>query len=361
MNHNREGGGYSLVSLGELMARPNAPVVYLLEGILVAGTVSAVVAKPKVGKSTFARNVAISVSTGRPFLGRATVQGEVLYLALEEREEEIKADFLAMGAVGDEPIHIHAANAPQEAMAELVELVRNRKPRLIIIDPLFRLARIRDEKAYAETYQALGPLIDIARETGSHILLTHHAGKSVKTDAIDAPLGSTALGGLVSTLVYLKRSERYRTIETVQRIGKELEETLLGFDADTRTLSLGTRKAENEHADAEKRILERLEDALEPLTQEQIRDKVEGQTKTIRAALTSLTQSGRINQTGEGRRGKPYLYERWFSGSQHISGTREPQIPDEPQTRIAGDENLVPRNGGRPMPNQGLIENSGAN
>lgn len=42
--------GYALVPLGELMGVPDAPVDYLLEKRLVAGTVSVVVAKPKVGK-----------------------------------------------------------------------------------------------------------------------------------------------------------------------------------------------------------------------------------------------------------------------------------------------------------------------
>jgi RecA-family ATPase len=64
----------------------------------VAGTFSLAVAKPKVGKSTFARNLALAVSKGIPFLGRETKQGSVIYLALEERVEDITADFRAMGA-----------------------------------------------------------------------------------------------------------------------------------------------------------------------------------------------------------------------------------------------------------------------
>ncbi len=340
-------GGYTLVPLRELMARPDAPVNDLLAGRLVCGTVSVIVGKPKAGKSTFARNLAFAVSTGRSFLGSDTLQGEVIYLALEERPEEIKADFQAMGAAGDEPILIHAADTPEAAMLELVELVRRRKPRLVVIDPLFRLARIRDEKAYAETYQALGPLIDVARETGTHILLTHHAGKSLKADAIDAPLGSTALGGIPSTVLLLKRTEGYRTIQTVQRIGNDLPETGLSFDVGTRSLLLGTSKTEMERADAEERILEYLEGATEPQTQEQIREKVEGQTKTIRAALTSLTQSGKVQRTGEGKRGNPYLYERWFSSSHHTPGTTEPETQKWPQTRIDAGAILVPRNGGR--------------
>lgn len=336
--------GYALVSLSELMARPDAPVNYLLDGRLVAGTVSVIVAKPKVGKSTLARNLALAVSRGRPFLGSPTLQGEVIYLALEERPEEIKADFKAMGAAGDEPIQIHAANAPEDALPQLIQLVRRRKPCLVVIDPLFRLARIRDEKAYAETYQALGPLIDIARESGTHILLTHHAGKSMKADAVDAPLGSTALGGIVSTLLVLKRVECYRTLQTVQRIGNDLPETVLAFDFVTRTLSLGTSKVEIERADAEKHILEYLEGTSEPQTQQQIRENVEGQTKMIRAALTSLTQSGKLQLSGTGKRGNPFLYEKWFSGSQHIPGTKEPETENPALPCVNTGEKVVPEN-----------------
>ncbi len=337
-------GGYELIHLGELMARPDAPVDYLVEGLLIAGTVAAVVAKPKVGKSTFARNLALAVSTGRDFLGRKTRQGEVIYLALEERAEDVKADFRALGASGEEPIRIHAAHAPEDAMPALVRLVRERTPALVVIDPLFRLARIRDEKAYAETYQALGPLIDIARETGTHILLTHHAGKSLKADAIDSPLGSTALGGIVSTLLLLKRTETYRTLQTVQRICTDLSETVLAFDPVTRKLSLDGSKAERDQSDAESRILTYLQTAGKPQAQKQIRDEVEGTTKTIRAALTSLTRSERVKRTGEGTRGKPYLYEKWFSGSQDIQRTREPETQNSPETRANGGGKLVREN-----------------
>lgn len=357
LESSRNGGpsGFALVSLRELMARPDAPVDYLLAGRLVCGTVSAVVAKPKVGKSTFARNLALAVSTGRQFLGSDTVRGEVIYLALEERPEDVKSDFSAMGATGDEAIHIHAADAPEAAMLELVELVKAHKPRLVVIDPLFRFARIRDEKAYAETYQALGPLIDVARETGTHILLTHHAGKSAKADAIDAPLGSTALGGIASTLLLMKRTEGYRTLQSVQRTGPDLPETVLSFDSGTRTLCLGSSRAEFEEKGAETSILEYLEGKSEPQTQEQIRDNVEGQTKAIRAALTALVRSKSVHRTGEGKRGKPFYYEKQNSGSQYISGTTKPETPVEPQTRMDAGAILVPSNdcGKMPVPCHG--------
>ena len=163
-----------------------------------------------------------------------------------------------MGADGSEPIYIHAASAPAEGIAALCDLVRERRPALVVIDPLFRLARIRDEKAYAETYAALGPLIDVAREVGTHVMFCHHAGKGMKADSVDSPLGSTAIGGAVSTLLILKRTNAHRTLETVQRVGADIPETVLRFDPTTRRLALGGTRFDAERQECEIEILEFL-------------------------------------------------------------------------------------------------------
>ena len=334
--------GFTLTPLAELLARPDMPVDYVLENRLVAGTVSVVVAKPKVGKSTFARNLCLAVARGEDFLGLKTKKGECIYLALEEREEEIRGDFRAMGADGSEPILVHAATAPAEGIFALSDLIRQRRPMLVVVDPLFRLARIRDEKAYAETYAALGPLIDIARISSTHVMLTHHAGKSMKVDAVDSPLGSTAIGGAVSTLFVMRRSEAYRTFTSVQRVGPEMPETVLQFDAESRRLSLGGTRFDADRRGCEDAILDFLGEADGPQTQAQIREGVEGQTKVIRAALTALAASGNIAKTGEGTRGKPFLYEFPNSGSQHISGTRKPESEKDTQVLCNVDKILVP-------------------
>lgn len=283
--------GFILTTLGELLARPDAPVDYVWEGCLVAGTVSGVFAKPKVGKGTLARNLCLAVSRADNFLGLKTKQGLCIYLALEEREDDIKRDFRAMGADGTEPILIHAAAAPAEGIRALCDLVRIRKPRLLVIDPVVRLARIKDEKAYAEMYNELGPLIDAARETGAHVMLLHHSGKSAKADPTDAPLGTTAIAGIVATLIVLKRSESYRTIQTVQRIGEEMPETVLLFDPETKLLSIGGTREEAETEMVSRKILEYLEGVAELKTEPEITEAVEGKTTFTRKALRQLLTS----------------------------------------------------------------------
>jgi putative DNA primase/helicase len=334
--------GFTLSHLSELLTRPDIPLEYVVENLLVSGTVSCVVAKPKVGKSTFARNLCLAVSRGEVFLGFKTKKGECIYLALEEREEDLKNDFRAMGANGSEPIYIHAAAAPAEGITGLCDLVIERRPVLVVIDPLFRLARIRDEKAYAETYTALGPLIDVAREAGTHVMLTHHAGKSAKADAIDSPLGSTAIGGAVCTLVHLKRTETMRTIQTVQRIVQDIPETVLQFDVKSRSLSLGEERAAADLQAIGETILEFLRGADEPKTENEIDGAVEGKTGQKRKALRALVTQGKISRDGVGRKGDPYRYRFSFSCSPYIPGTREQESGKWPDTRINTGDILVP-------------------
>ena len=298
------GNSLNLVGLGELLSRPSVPVDFVLQGRLVAGSVSIVASKPKVGKSTLARNLALCIARGLPFLGWPVKRGPVLYLALEERAEDVAADFRAMGATGSEEVQISGAGT----VLDVVTILQERQPVLLVVDPLFRLVRIQDGNSYAETYSALGPLIDVARETGTHILCLHHSSKLAKAEAIDTPIGSTALGGAVSTLISMKRTASYRTLQTVQRIGTDLPETVLRFDPATRLLSLGGLREGFEVADVGEAILRALAD--KSMTEPEIDDAIEGKTTVKRRALRELTGNGRIVRSGSGKRGDPYRYEK---------------------------------------------------
>lgn len=299
--------GFNLLSIGELLSRPEIPPDYLVENLLVRGTVSCVVAKPKVGKSTFARRLCLAVARGERFLGCTTRQGKCIYLALEERSEEITADFRAMGADGTEPIRIHAEAVPSSAIRALTDLVREERPSLVVIDPLFRLTHVRDGNAYAEVYAALGPLIDLARETGTHILVAHHSSKALRGDAIDSPLGSTAIGGAVATLIVLTKRPIHRTIETVTRIGPLLPETILLFEPETRMLSLGVTREEASCHQVEEEIIELLKAGGEK-TELEIDGNVRGANAEKRKALRSLVDNQSVARSGTGKKGEPFKY-----------------------------------------------------
>jgi hypothetical protein len=300
---------FGLISMADVLTRPAAPVDWLWKDRLPAGTVNMVVSKPKVGKSTFARNLALAVARGRALFGLPVKRGKVVYLHLEELIDHVVADFRAMGA--DKTVGIEFLDSA--TMQLVVQLVKTKKPSLLIIDPLFRLIQVKDEKAYAEGYKALGPLIDAARETGTCILCLHHSSKSVKTDAIDAPIGSTAYGGSVSTLLVMNTTDRGRTIKTVQRVGPSLEETILNFDPATRLLTLGGSRDEAEVQDLKDKILAFLK-THPSSTEEEIDEAVEGKTTHKRKALRGLRDEEKITWRGSGRRGDPYRYSKARAG-----------------------------------------------
>jgi hypothetical protein len=349
-----QSSGFVLQHVGELLAKPEVPTDYIVDGLLVAGTASLDAAKPKAGKSTFARNLGVTVAHGEPFLGRPTKQGEVIYLALEEREQDVTNDFRAMGCTSDTPIHVHAAPMPKDGVAALCDLIRQRKPALVVGDPLIRLIRVKDEKAYAEMYNAMGVIIDVCRETNTHIHLVHHGGKAEKADAIDNPLGSTALGGAPTTIIVLKRKpDGTRTIGTVQRIGTDIPETILQMDADTKLLSLGQERAAAEVETLSKDILDYLRGEEGAKTEPEILDAVEGKTGRKRQALRQLFKEGQVSRAGTGKKGDSYKYS--FPRSHIYPGTRERESEKGPDTRINTDGMPVPnsseKNGAREQAN----------
>jgi hypothetical protein len=304
--------GFSLTSASNLLAEPEEAVRWLVDGMLPHGGISALVAKPKVGKSTLARQLAVAVARGELFLGRETCRGSVIYLALEEKRAEVRAHFRAMG-VTDEEVHVHFGSAPCDAVDELRRLTHELKPVLVIVDPLFRLTRVKDVSAYAEVTAALEPLVSIARDTGAHLLVVHHGGKTERSGG-DSILGSTAIFGSVDTALMLKRGERYRTVAAIQRYGVDLDETVLDFDQEARMVSLGKGKGEVEEERVAKEIKKILEDLRltkggeASLTEQEILDDVEGKTGIKRKALRDLVRHGSAERLGTGKKGSPFTY-----------------------------------------------------
>lgn len=298
--------GFALSSLGVLLTEADEPTRWLVDGLLLEAGTSIIAAKPKVGKSTLARNLAYAVARGSDFLGRSCAAGTVLYLALEEKRAEVRRHFARMGAT-DETVLIHVGAAPEEAIEALRAAITEHGVRLAIVDPLFKLVRIKDANDYAEVSRTMEPVTEMARTTGCHIDVVHHIGKSEKTGG-DAILGSTALFAAVDTALLMKRREKARTAETIQRYGDDLEETVLELDPDTGRVSAGGSLAEVILAEAKEEMLGKLGDDL--LTEADVRERVGGNSGAAGKTLRALVEDGLVARSGSGKRGDPYVYGR---------------------------------------------------
>jgi AAA domain len=376
--------GLVFTTLGALLSEPTETTSWLVDKHLPMAGLSLIAGKPKAGKSTLARCLALAVARGLSWLGMPTVQGDVLYLALEEKRDEVRAHFAAMGADSANPVHIYCAPSPQDGLEQLRAAADRYRPVLIIIDPLFRFIRVPDSNDYAVVSAALEPLLTLARETKAHVMAVHHMGKGERTGG-DAILGSTAIFGSVDTALLLRRSEHYRLLSSVQRYGTDLDEMTIALDPNTRTISAGPSREAADQARAETDIVDYLRTAQQPQPAAVIQEAVECRRQTFQRALKALVPH-RVTRTGEGKNRDPFLYafagEKTAdgpvseSGSQDIAGNpgttfskqglSADQIKQQTGSQVFAKNNVVPSdlgnhiNGSPPDPLIGAVSGTDA-
>ena len=298
---------FRLTPLGDLLAEEDEEIPWLVDKHLPSAGLSILGGKPKAGKSVLSRCLALNVARGTPFLDFETAQGSVFYLGLEEKRSEVKDHFRAMGATSNDPIFVFIAPSPQDGVAKLHEVAERERPALIIVDPILKMVRVKDGNDYATMSAALEPVLTLARQTGAHVLGVHHLSKGERYGG-DSLLGSTAIFAAPDTALFLKRSERYRTLSSIQRYGEDLEEIVLVMDPETKIISAGGERKEVDERHVGKAIWEYLKDLTEPIEEKEIHDGVEGRRGIKITALRALVEQDKVLRTGDGKRGNPYLY-----------------------------------------------------
>jgi len=301
------------LSVAELFEITKNPLEWLVDGFLTADGFSALVAKPKVGKSTLSRNLAYCIATGKEFLGRSVKRGKVLCYFLEESIYDIRDSIESMGYTTDTNVKFYTLElfkGIEDRVKIIEEDILNENPVLVIIDTLFKAVGINDENRYAEALKKIEPVLLIAREHKVHVMATLHASKnSNEKDAVDAILGSTAIAGSFDTIFLIKKRPDFsRTIQTEQRKGKNLMETYLEFTENTKLVEIGetitAKVKKNYESDIRKVLLE----AREPMSEDRILKLIKGNQNDKLRAVHDLYLSGEIIRTGDGKRGSPYVY-----------------------------------------------------
>lgn len=312
---------YDLKSFREVWDMPNIEKQWIWDGVLPKGGLSLVGAKSKVGKSTFAINLAMCVAQGVPFLNIPTMQGKVIYLALEEHQGQLIGTMKQAGLQPVDDFYFHFGMAPQEALLKLIPQIEKIQPTLVVIDIMQKFLRIK-EGQYEEVIAKFEPVIDVARKFNCHILLTTHAPKGER-ELVDMFIGSTGYAASVDTLVIIKKDypEQRRILSTVQRYhkigGADIENQVLVLNADGFTLSIGGTLQEIEKRNVKAQILATLRQIrpgmfnAEPMTERQIRDAIGRSQNITSICLRELFDAHEIQRTGTGRSGRngnPYRY-----------------------------------------------------
>lgn len=220
----------------ELMRRDIPALRFIVEGLLPEGMVI-LAGRPKQGKSWLALLCALAVAQGARFLGRATVGGDVLYLAVEDGDRRLQSRIRYLwGPTAPERLHL-ATRWPRwhEGGREALEAWLSEHPgvSLIVIDTWGRVAPppSTGRDTYSETTEILGPLQELAHARHACILIVHHTRKTPtggEADLSDGILGTTALSGVADTLAVLKR-QRGADAAILEAAGRDVPDTELAL------------------------------------------------------------------------------------------------------------------------------------
>ena len=225
----------------ELRAMDLKAMTVIVDGLLPAGF-SILAGAPKRGKSWMALDLAYSVATGKPFLGRRVIQGESLYLDLESGQIRAKK---RMGILfpGAWPNTLHIAHRADllgdngKLLLQIEDWLNNHpNTRLIIIDTIGRVkgGGRRGENAYETDTRTYGALQQLAMERGVAIVGIHHYRKGVEDgdDWFEKISGSMGLTGVCDTVMALtgKREEQDCVLKTSSRDFEGIGDIVLRFE-----------------------------------------------------------------------------------------------------------------------------------
>jgi len=169
------------------------PVPWLAEPVLAAGCVTLLAGREGQGKSLLALALATAIGHGAVVAGIDCQPGSVLYVDAENGEREAHRRIRGLGVKDDSLVYVEATGFSLKAhIGELVGLIDDHTPQLVVLDSMRSLAPGLDENDSGAVEAVLRPVVKVAQNRSLAVLLLHHAGKAEGTYR-----GSTAIGAAV--------------------------------------------------------------------------------------------------------------------------------------------------------------------
>ncbi len=220
----------------ELLSTVFAPSEMLVDGLIPQGI--CILAGPqKVGKSFLALDICSSIATGAPVLERETVQGECLYLGLEDTYRRLQSRLLKMDAEASDSLHFATvADKIGGGLENQIEDFCNDHPnlRLVVVD-VMQLARKNAKASYSAEYSELAGLRDLANNLGICIMLIMHMRKSRDRDPLNNIYGGGGFVASADAILMLTEERRGSGTGTILCTGREIEsvEIAVRFDKES--------------------------------------------------------------------------------------------------------------------------------
>lgn len=289
---------------------------WLVDGLWEEEGVGILGGAPKSCKSWLALDVAFSVASGTPALGKYEVPspGPVLVFAAEDHRVRVRSRLEGFAVHRKQdlprlPLHLideHTLRLDTTRdQHRLAEAVARYRPRLLVLDPFVRLHQI-DENSAQDVSRVLAYLRRLQREHHVAVLVVHHSRKAgAGSDHVGLSLrGSGDFHAWGQSNLYLRRRRGALELAVEQRNAPATEPVQLALRADARSPPhlevVGAAGRSNDLAELKARVVALLAKYGEPRTQEWLRAELRVRLQRLQHAIGELEREGKLARTAAG-------------------------------------------------------------
>lgn len=233
-----------VISAPDLLKADLPPVRFLIDGLLPEGT-SLLTAASKIGKSWMVLDEGLCIAAGIPFMGHATHQCGVLYLALEDSYNRLQDRMRKiLNGKPAPPLFGFTVKAPRldSGLLDTLEDYLQQHPdtKLFIIDTLQKIRgqALPREAAYAQDYREMGVVKEFMDKHGLSAQFIHHNRKMKDDgDPFNMISGTNGIMGAADTVWTITKDKRDSEEATLHVTGRDVEQsdTVIRFDKDSWT------------------------------------------------------------------------------------------------------------------------------
>jgi AAA domain len=289
---------------------------WLVEQLWGASAVGVIGGAPKCSKTWLGLDLALSVATGTPCLGKYAVPepGPVLMYLAEDALPLLRERVAGMARHRGlllQSVEIHVITAAtlrldlEPHRTRLFETAKRLRPRLLLLDPLVRLHGI-DENNAGEVAELLGYIRSLQRRLDISVVLVHHTRKNAPGGAAAGQglRGSSDLHAFGDSNLYLRRARDRLVLSTEHRAAPAsppVDLQLVVTDPATTHLEV-VGVAELSH-DNRNRLEQQVMTLLSPgavLTRGKLRNTLSVKNERLGEILDSLERTGQVRRTPTG-------------------------------------------------------------
>ena len=309
-------------------------VTWAVDDWLPDKSITFLVSPPESYKTWLLLDLAVSVSTGLPFLGKykvnqrgpcVIIQQEDSHIGLTERlalianarmgvQLKLGVDDYEIPVAPDLPIYIHPSRLlrfdNQKVLAELEKCIQQIRPKIVVIDPLYSATSV--ENYMAQSAEQMMILKTWRDKYGCSFIVAHHSKKNTDPDstAREDAWGSQFLNAFLEAGWQIRRSPKLQQNQVVARrhskVMGNLPPVTLSFDISTKypmrySVGIGDAvipQASGGHTSSQIDIYDLLKGGN--LTQVEITSRTGKNKSTISRQLKQLEAAGSINRMPDG-------------------------------------------------------------